>query len=117
MLYEIILEPEQNVLEKKLKKLGLYFQRLFIWDTISENFFFKEFFWRLPMMVHIPSLGLSGPIGSAVLTFIDYKETDGKAKYIYRCIYSFVPYWAAIWVFECSIEERTEGTRIPLILM
>ena len=61
LLYEIILEPEKNVLEKSLKTLGLYFQRLFIWATISENFFFKEFFWRLSMMVHISSLGLSGP--------------------------------------------------------
>ena len=26
-----------------------------------------------------------GPIGSAVLTFIGYKQTNKEAKYVYRC--------------------------------
>ena len=45
-------------------------------------------------MIHKPSLGSLdvpqknlGPIGSAVLTFIEYKQTPRQAKFIYRCKY------------------------------
>ena len=70
------------------------------------------------MMVHIPSLGLSGPDRFSRLDIYRLQRNRQKSEvYKYRCIYSFIPYWAVIWVFECSIEERTEGTRIPLILM
>jgi len=31
-----------------------------------------------------------GPIGSAVLTFIGYKQTDRQAKFIYRWATSYI---------------------------
>ena len=53
---------------------------ILFWRQIFEN-----------LIIHKPSLGSReipqknlGPIGSAVLTFIGYKQTDRQAKFIYR---------------------------------
>ena len=91
LLYEIILEPEKNVLEKSLKTLGLYFQRLFIWATISENFFFKEFFWRLSMMVHIfPGVIWARSVQPFWRLSITKKQTEKRSIYIDVFIHLFL---------------------------
>ena len=52
---------KKNVLEKKSQNIRTLFPETFYLGYYFRKLFFKEFFWRLSMMVHISFLGLSGP--------------------------------------------------------
>ena len=44
-----------------------------------------------------------GPIGSAVLTFIGYKQTERQAKLIYRLLLLFLTRFGTKWEYASTV--------------
>ena len=53
---------------------------------MDTTFYNSEYTLDFPRVMRGPSQNV-GPIGSAVLTFIGYTQTDRQAKYLYMFIY------------------------------
>ena len=76
-------KEEQNVADLKKKFADFQEFIFFIKLKTFKTHFLKNFIIYKPSL-WCPTKNL-GPIGSVVLTFIEYKQTDRQAKFISRC--------------------------------
>ena len=75
---------------------------------MEKNIWNFDYSSTFPGVPRCPTKNL-GPIGSAVLTFIGYKQTDRQAKFIYRWSQFFTD-WFLLKKFKPSYMNWTQKT-------